>query len=281
MGFESIVLSDRLVMRFGIKPPLVIGLTFFAIGLLWFTQAPVDGDFVADVLPGMILMGIGGGITFNPLLLAAMGDVEADRGRARIGDRQHRVHDGRRARPRRARERGRLTHGQLPQWRRRALEALTGGYHVAFFVAAAFAALGVAPVVLPRPPPPGGPARARPGRHGAEGRGDGAFDGARGAPARGGGGAPGVGRGVVWGVGELVCGRPTRSCGGHRSAAVWRGHCFLLGALSLALPHHRGSRWGGAAAKRRLARRGHPPPRDLCPVRVVRLSRAGKIDVPV
>ena len=54
----------------------MIGLTFFAIGLLWFTQAPVDGDFVADVLPGMILMGIGGGITFNPLLLAAMGDVE-------------------------------------------------------------------------------------------------------------------------------------------------------------------------------------------------------------
>ena len=75
MGAGSIALSDRLVMRFGVKPPIVAGLTLFAIGLLLFTQAPADGDFVTDVLPGMIVMGMGGGIVFNPLLLAAMGDV--------------------------------------------------------------------------------------------------------------------------------------------------------------------------------------------------------------
>jgi EmrB/QacA subfamily drug resistance transporter len=75
MAAGSIALSDRLVMRFGVKPPIVGGLSCFAIGLLWFARAPADGSFVVDVLPGMIVMGIGGGITFNPLLLAAMGDV--------------------------------------------------------------------------------------------------------------------------------------------------------------------------------------------------------------
>ena len=157
MGFESIALSDRLVMRFGIKPPLVIGLTFFTIGLLWFTQAPADGEFVADVLPGMILMGIGGGITFNPLLLAAMGDVEpAEAGLASgivntafmmggalglavlvsVADsRTDSLRSG----------------GDGP------LEALTGGYHAGFFVAAAFAAVGALLGLLLRPvTPPGG-----------------------------------------------------------------------------------------------------------------------------
>ena len=157
MGFESIALSDRLVMRFGIKPPLVVGLSFFALGLLWFTQAPVDGDFVADVLPGMILMGIGGGITFNPLLLAAMGDVEPSEAGLASGivntafmmggalglavlvsvadSRTDSLRSG----------------GDGP------LEALTGGYHAAFFVAAAFAAIGALLGLLLRPvTPPGG-----------------------------------------------------------------------------------------------------------------------------
>jgi hypothetical protein len=37
---------------------------------------PVDGNFVVDVLPSMILLGLGAGIAFNPVLLAAMGDVK-------------------------------------------------------------------------------------------------------------------------------------------------------------------------------------------------------------
>lgn len=47
----------------------------FALGIALFARAPVDGDFVVDVLPSMILLGIGGGMSFNPLLLAAMSDV--------------------------------------------------------------------------------------------------------------------------------------------------------------------------------------------------------------
>src|SRR6185437_12525037 len=43
-----------------------------------FARMPVDGHFLADVLPGMLLIGFGAGVAFNPLLLAAMGDVEPD-----------------------------------------------------------------------------------------------------------------------------------------------------------------------------------------------------------
>jgi EmrB/QacA subfamily drug resistance transporter len=74
-GAASLWLSDKLVMRYGIKVPLLAGLLFFLAGLLLFARAPVDGNFAVDVLPGMLLFGLGGGITFNPLLLAAMGDV--------------------------------------------------------------------------------------------------------------------------------------------------------------------------------------------------------------
>jgi EmrB/QacA subfamily drug resistance transporter len=76
MGALSIGLSARLVMRFGIRLPLAVGLTFAGIGLLLFARAPVDGNFVVDVLPAMVLLGLGAGMAFNPVLLAAMSDVE-------------------------------------------------------------------------------------------------------------------------------------------------------------------------------------------------------------
>jgi MFS family permease len=63
-------------MRFGIKPPLTAGLLLAAVGLGLFARAPVGGHFAVDVLPSMILLGFGAGIAFNPVLLAAMGDVE-------------------------------------------------------------------------------------------------------------------------------------------------------------------------------------------------------------
>jgi EmrB/QacA subfamily drug resistance transporter len=75
MGAFSLGLSAKLVLRFGIKPPLGVGLLIAATGLALFARAPVDGSFVIDVLPSMILLGFGAGIAFNPVLLAAMSDV--------------------------------------------------------------------------------------------------------------------------------------------------------------------------------------------------------------
>jgi EmrB/QacA subfamily drug resistance transporter len=75
MGAFSIGLSAKLVMRYGIRPPLVAGLLIAAVGLVLFARAPVAGNFLIDVLPSMILLGIGAGMAFNPVLLAAMSDV--------------------------------------------------------------------------------------------------------------------------------------------------------------------------------------------------------------
>ncbi len=44
-------------------------------GLALFARAPVDGDFLVDVLPATILLGLGVGLAFNPVLLAATSGV--------------------------------------------------------------------------------------------------------------------------------------------------------------------------------------------------------------
>lgn len=83
MAAFSLGLSARIVMRFGIRGPLATGLGLAAVGLLLFAQAPAGGQFAVHVLPGMLLLGLGAGIAFNPLLLAAMSDVSpADSGLA-------------------------------------------------------------------------------------------------------------------------------------------------------------------------------------------------------
>jgi EmrB/QacA subfamily drug resistance transporter len=83
MGAFSLGLSAKLVMRFGIRAPLGIGLLLAAAGLVLFALAPVGGDYLTDVLPAMLLLGVGAGMAFNPVLLAAMSDAEpADAGLA-------------------------------------------------------------------------------------------------------------------------------------------------------------------------------------------------------
>jgi MFS family permease len=76
MGAFSLGLSAKLVMRFGLRLPLAAGLSIAAVGLVLFARAPVNGSFVVDVLPSMLLLGFGAGMAFNPVLLAAMSDVD-------------------------------------------------------------------------------------------------------------------------------------------------------------------------------------------------------------
>jgi EmrB/QacA subfamily drug resistance transporter len=77
MAICSLGISAKLVMRFGIRGPLAVGLLLAAGGLLLFARAPTMGNVWMDVIPAMSLLGIGAGIAFNPLLLAAMNDVPA------------------------------------------------------------------------------------------------------------------------------------------------------------------------------------------------------------
>jgi EmrB/QacA subfamily drug resistance transporter len=76
MASFSLGLSAKLVMRFGIRAPIATGMLLVAIGLALFARAPVDGSFAADVLPSMLVLGLGVGMAMNPVLLAAMSDVK-------------------------------------------------------------------------------------------------------------------------------------------------------------------------------------------------------------
>jgi EmrB/QacA subfamily drug resistance transporter len=148
MGAFSLGLSAKLVMRFGIRPPLATGLSLATVGLLLFTRAPVDGSFVTDVLPSMILLGFGAGMAFNPLLLAAMNDVDTSEAGLASGLVNTSFMMGGAL--------GLAILASLADSRtdslrdsgEGALEALTGGYHTAFLVGAIFAgtaaAIGVA-----------------------------------------------------------------------------------------------------------------------------------------
>ena len=76
MAILSVGVSAQLVARHGFRGPLNAGLGAAALGLALFARAPVGGDFWIDVLPGMTLLGFGAGLALNPLILAAMSEVE-------------------------------------------------------------------------------------------------------------------------------------------------------------------------------------------------------------
>ena len=79
MAIFSVGISAKLVMRFGLKAPLGSGLALAGLGLALLVRAPIDGNYVVDVLPSMILLGLGAGIAFNPMIIVAMTDVEPER----------------------------------------------------------------------------------------------------------------------------------------------------------------------------------------------------------
>jgi EmrB/QacA subfamily drug resistance transporter len=72
MGILSIRYSERLIMRFGARTMLLPGLSCIVAALLLFTQAPVDGSYVTNLLPIMLLLGLGGGLSFPALMTVAM-----------------------------------------------------------------------------------------------------------------------------------------------------------------------------------------------------------------
>jgi EmrB/QacA subfamily drug resistance transporter len=139
MAAFSLGLSAKLVMRFGFRAPLATGLLLSAVGLVLFARAPVDGSFAVDVLPSMILLGVGAGMAFNPMLLAAMSGVEQSDAGLASGIVNTAFMMG-----------GALGLAVLASLAAshsdsllasgdNALVALNGGYHAAFLVAAVFA----------------------------------------------------------------------------------------------------------------------------------------------
>ena len=139
MALFSLGLSARLVMRFGIRLPLGTGLTLASVGLMLFARAPVDGSFAMDVLPSMILLGIGAGMAFNPLLLAAMNDVSPNEAGLASGIVNTSFMMGGALGLAVLASLAASRTGTLLSSGESQIVALTGGYHLAFLVGAVFA----------------------------------------------------------------------------------------------------------------------------------------------
>ena len=83
IGTLSLGYSERLTTRFGARAVLLPGLALIAAGLALFSRVPVEGTYVVDILPSMLLLGVGGGISFPALMTLAMsGASERDSGLA-------------------------------------------------------------------------------------------------------------------------------------------------------------------------------------------------------
>jgi EmrB/QacA subfamily drug resistance transporter len=65
----------KLVARYGFKRFLVIGPTLVAFGLAWLTRLPVSGDYFVNLLPALLLLPAGMGMTFMPIIAAATSGV--------------------------------------------------------------------------------------------------------------------------------------------------------------------------------------------------------------
>jgi len=72
IGVLSLGFSARLNARFGPRNVLLPALASIVAGLFLLSRVPVDGHYVADLLPAMILLGIGGGLAFPALMTLAM-----------------------------------------------------------------------------------------------------------------------------------------------------------------------------------------------------------------
>ena len=139
MGTLSVRYSERLVMRYGARATLLPGLALMLAALLVFAQAPVDGSYVVNVLPVMVLLGMGAGLAFPALMgLAMSGATPADAGlasglvntTAQVGGALGLAVLASIAASR-TDSLSASGHGELA--------ALTGGYHLAFLVGALFA----------------------------------------------------------------------------------------------------------------------------------------------
>jgi EmrB/QacA subfamily drug resistance transporter len=143
MGTLSVRYSERLIMRFGARATLLPGLVVLMAGLALFTRAPVDGDYVTHVLPVMILLGAGAGICFPGLMTLAMsGATRSDAGlasglvntTAQVGAALGLAVLATLSASR--------TEGLIADGDSRAA-ALTGGYHLAFWIAAGLVAAAI------------------------------------------------------------------------------------------------------------------------------------------
>ncbi len=147
MGTLSIRFSEGLVTRFGARALLAPGLALIMAALLWLTQAPVGGNYFTHVMPSMLALGIGAGVCFPALMNVAMSGVQPHDAGLASGLVNTTAQVGGAL--------GLAVLATLSASRTKTLSAgghsgasaLTGGYHLAFWVAAALVAAAIAVVL--------------------------------------------------------------------------------------------------------------------------------------
>jgi predicted MFS family arabinose efflux permease len=72
-------ISSQLLSRIGTRPVIVVGSLIGAGGVYWLSRIPVDGSYLSDLLPGMMIMSLGLGAAFVGVATAANAGVPADK----------------------------------------------------------------------------------------------------------------------------------------------------------------------------------------------------------
>ena len=70
--------ARKLVPRLGVRVVPVIGLALATAGMIVLTQLPVHGRYVSNLLPGILPLGLGMGLTFVPITLAGTSGVRGE-----------------------------------------------------------------------------------------------------------------------------------------------------------------------------------------------------------
>jgi EmrB/QacA subfamily drug resistance transporter len=143
--------SQALVTKLGVKPVLMSGMVLLGLGLAFFSQVSVGGSYVGDLLPGFLLIGVGMGFSFVPISIAALAGItstEAGLASGLINTSQQ--IGGALGIAILATVSTTRSDNLLANGTERAA-ALTGGFSIAFWVAAAFAVVSlVATIALLR-----------------------------------------------------------------------------------------------------------------------------------
>ena len=150
MGTLSLRFAEPIITRFGARNALLPGLVFVGAGLALFSRAPVDGSYWRDVLPTMIVLGLGIGVSFPALMTLAMsGATQEDAGLASgLVNTSAQVGGALGLAVLATVSATRTDH--LKSAGKATASALTGGYQLAFLIGAALclAALAVAALVI-------------------------------------------------------------------------------------------------------------------------------------
>jgi EmrB/QacA subfamily drug resistance transporter len=171
MGLLSLGFTDKLNMRFGPRRVLIAGLSFLLVAMLLFLRSPVDGNYITDLFPTMLIFGLGAGVAFPALMMLAMsGATPSDAGLASglvntAGQVGGAVGLALLATVSAERTQSLLADGES------ALEALNGGYHLAYLIGAALMVVAIvsAVTILREQKMPAGAAHAAPEEHSAAG----------------------------------------------------------------------------------------------------------------